>query len=1070
MTSFGGSPLCKRHKTVSKVQSDDITPWTTTVPKEKYVTVLKEETAKASSNCRNEPEQRSITLPLSDERIDDGEIKFSDIRIHPELQTSKSDEKILSEDLKDGSASSQSLQFENQSTLAVSSKDTNGDLPLSQTVEPGNGLASVLSSKNNADALQKLIADQVNQAVIPAVAKAMVLASVSMATKTTAKEQPMTSEPPQLLDFCGQTESSAKVDEPDSSTSSTSTDREFIQLTGAHVDGIEIELNNIPNDVESLHQEQSILSPSTMVSVNSLPFKEIVAPWTISDVVPESEKISFMENVPYHTSTEDDLNVQLRAPCENRVENFQTVSATSTRLNESRSPSHLDINTTIVDAVVANDTQKLRRQEKAEREVETNLIGKNKRATVDDASIKRFSKADIFGIGPSIGCYSPGESNADVHKGSHCEYESLRTDDRPRYKSAATEQNATQSSVGLDPNENSVLDKAEIAPDTNLLGKEPTTIASTSNTSNSHSDITNIMNNTKYTVSNQESAVVFLSTAMVHKIGTSTARSMTTELRTEVPCDDVDLTCDQERSAHKAKQIMPRAELSDNQQVPEDVFAEITNLNNTLCSTPAQQDTALELAIPLVAETHLKTDICSKEQTDTTVKGTRETETMLSNIVYCEEHTDISKVRKPTSTSDSSEGHQKKLGYDPPVHDTSDEFLNTRRIRDIIYHAPIQDENDIFLEISSVRQTKRPSILQVNAQVQNSGITAKEKVISDESNPLTNAAEDTNAQKVDRQCMVTSARVKGEQPSTDTNDESSDESLNTRQMRDITYRAAIQDKNVVLLETSSISEPERSSILRENVETQNNMVTPAAKVTPDERTVTNALEDTNTQNVDHRSFITSAGAKEEQLVSLGVSFAENRASESAKSSVNDIQSIGNDSDDTKGYIAPNNDLHEVSATKEEAFPGEVTFYATEQEETTLPLSAPFSKITKCLTNKGVIFKRQQSSPDKIPVEKARSTEDEKSQILAEDIQDTRHVMKVRTTDNPTGSIEATNVMENTVFNSAVQEENTKVLGAPSVDMTETYSTNLVTTQEETNDNLTLRKGESMDQINCCLLK
>ena len=637
MTSFGGSPLCKRHKTVSKVQSDDITPWTTTVPKEKYVTVLKEETAKASSNCRNEPEQRSITLPLSDERIDDGEIKFSDIRIHPELQTSKSDEKILSEDLKDGSASSQFLQFENQSTLAVSSKDTNGDLPLSQTVEPGNGLASVLSSKNNADALQKLIADQVNQAVIPAVAKAMVLASVSMATKTTAKEQPMTSEPPQLLDFCGQTESSAKVDEPDSSTSSTSTDREFIQLTGAHVDGIEIELNNIPNDVESLHQEQSILSPSTMVSVNSLPFKEIVAPWAISDVVPESEKISFMENVPYHTSTEDDLNVQLRAPCENRVENFQTVSAMSTRLNESRSPSHLDINTTIVDAVVANDTQKLR-QEKAEREVETNLIGKNKRATVDDASIKRFSKADIFGIGPSIGCYSPGESNADVHEGSHCEYESLRTDDLPRYKLAATEQNATQSSVGLDPNENSVLDKAEIAPNTNLLGKEPTTITSTSNTSNSHSDITNIMNNTKYTVSNQESAVVFLSTAMVHKIGTSTARSMTKELRTEVPCDDVDLTCDQERSAHKAKQIMPRAELSDDQQVPEDVFAEITNLNNTLCSTPVQQDTALELAIPLVAETHLKTDICSKEQTDTTVKDASEIETMFSNTVHSKEH------------------------------------------------------------------------------------------------------------------------------------------------------------------------------------------------------------------------------------------------------------------------------------------------------------------------------------------------------------------------------------------------------------------------------------------------
>ena len=203
-----------------------------------------------------------------------------------------------------------------------------------------------------------------------------------------------------------------------------------------------------------------------MVSVNSLPFKELVAPWAISDVVPESEKISFMENVPYHTSTEDDLNVQLRAPCENRVENFQTVSAMSTRLNESRSPSHLDINTTIFDAVVANDTQKLR-QEKAEREVETNLIGKNKRATVDDASIKRFSKADIFGIGPSIGCYSPGESNADVHEGSHCEYESLRTDDLPRYKLAATEQNATQSSVGLDPNENSVLDKAEIAPNTN---------------------------------------------------------------------------------------------------------------------------------------------------------------------------------------------------------------------------------------------------------------------------------------------------------------------------------------------------------------------------------------------------------------------------------------------------------------------------------------------------------------------------------------------------------------------------------------------------------------------------
>ena len=356
MTSFSGSPLCKRHKTISKVQSDYITPCTTTVPKEKYDTVSKQETAKASSIHRNEPQQTrttssihrnepqqtKTTLPLSDERVDNSENRLSDIRMHAGLQTSKSHEKILSEDLEDGAASPQFLQIENKSTLAVSSHDTKEHLPLSQTVVPRDDLTSVLSSNNNADALQKFIADQVNQAVIPAVAKAMVLASVSMATKTITKEQSLTSKSPQLVELCGQTEPLTKVNEPNSSTPSTSTERESRRLTGALGDGIGMELNT-PNSVESLNQDHLMLSRSPVASVNSLPLTEIVSPWVISDIVPETEKISFVENIPYHTSTEEDLNVQLSVPCENRVEevptSVKTVSATPTNLIESKIPS-----------------------------------------------------------------------------------------------------------------------------------------------------------------------------------------------------------------------------------------------------------------------------------------------------------------------------------------------------------------------------------------------------------------------------------------------------------------------------------------------------------------------------------------------------------------------------------------------------------------------------------------------------------------------------------------------------------------------------------------------------------
>ena len=249
MTSYSGSPLCKRHKTVSKVQSDDTPPWTTSVPKERYADVLKQETTKASSSFRgNEPQKTRITLPLSDERVDDSEIRLSDIRTHSGLQISKSREKILSEDSKDCAASSQFLQFENKSTLAGSSQDTKEQLPFSQTVVPGDDLTSLLSSKTNADALQKIIADQVNQAVIPVVAKAMVLASVSMATKATVKEQSVTSKSQQLVEFCDQTESKAN-----SSIPSTLTERQFFQLTGGHVDGTGLELN-IPDSAESNNQ------------------------------------------------------------------------------------------------------------------------------------------------------------------------------------------------------------------------------------------------------------------------------------------------------------------------------------------------------------------------------------------------------------------------------------------------------------------------------------------------------------------------------------------------------------------------------------------------------------------------------------------------------------------------------------------------------------------------------------------------------------------------------------------------------------------------------------------------
>ena len=553
-----------------------------------------------------------------------------------------------------------------------------------------------------------------------------------------------------------------------------------------------------------------------------------------------------------------------------------------------------------------------------------------------------------------------GESNVDVHEDNYNECQLLGTDILPRYKVyqlAAAEQNATQfSSVELDPTENSELplDKDGIAPDTNLLGKELTSVKLSPKVYNSYSDDTHIMNNTKYTTPEQENAAVFLSTAMVHKEETSLARSITTEPRTGAPCHEVDLSCKPEWSAHKAKQMMSRVKSSDHQKVAEDSSTEITNLNNTLYSTPAQEDTELQLTMPCVAETHLKTD-CSKEQTNTTVNDINETEATPFYVVHCKEHTDMSNIRTPTLNKGSSEDHQKKLGYDlAVVQDTSNESLNTRQIADFSYHVPIQDENDVSLETSSISETEKPSILQEDAEI------------------------------------------------------------------------------------------------------QNNLVTPTEKGILEERTLTNALEDTNTQNLGHQSLTTPVGPTAEHSSSLEVPFEEIRTSESANTSVNGIESVGNGSDDTKGYFAPNGE----SATDEEAIPGELTFYATLQEETTHPLSAPFSKITNCSTNKVVILEQQPSRSEKMPVEKDRSTEDEKSQIVEREIEDTRHVSTIH---SPTGSIDATKVMENTVFNSALQEENNTVLSTASVDMTEIHSTNLVTTQEETNHKLTLKKAKSMDQ-------
>ena len=290
MTNFNESPLCKRHKKTSKPSVHHIilrsasseknfndlksckvhsTPIASTPPESQIRFVTEEPVHEDTS--RSPPQSTPPSKPTADESKLDNTEYWALSKIESNSQLSSGEEVIginLSE------------QPEEDFQMISSTEDPDTACKELHLVELENDPAPLLPENENSQELQKLISDQVNETVIPAVAKAIAFTTISGAMANLRQQ----------LDVPNEHEHESTEHRPSSSTTS-------------------VTMKPVPGGSSSM-------------------FKEAAHPWITCDFMPKNEENGQMEDVVYHTSTEEDQNVNFISPCENRLESRETMVST----------------------------------------------------------------------------------------------------------------------------------------------------------------------------------------------------------------------------------------------------------------------------------------------------------------------------------------------------------------------------------------------------------------------------------------------------------------------------------------------------------------------------------------------------------------------------------------------------------------------------------------------------------------------------------------------------------------------------------------------------------------------
>ena len=320
LTSYDSTSFCKRLKAESKTQAKPASPQTSLqCTKQVVAHPMSQITEIVCSQVENtEPEMYVVQSNESSlpKQVLDEEERLS---IYSITETEKDTHQILvSEDGQSQHLVTSNVVTSNDASSVPSEKDLN--------------IIQALSSKSNTQIIQRMIADQVNNTILTAMAKVISLATEPIAARQASGEKLLELKTEQHMglqcnDFTSDV-SDYSTDDPKiplkrKDTRSMTDEEPDTELVGVEVCETEsLEQNErekeTTNTVDSILIAQEETPKNNDEDISSL--REVVAPWIISDLVGQPEEAYVVSDTLYNAGTEEDLNYQHATPRESHAD------------------------------------------------------------------------------------------------------------------------------------------------------------------------------------------------------------------------------------------------------------------------------------------------------------------------------------------------------------------------------------------------------------------------------------------------------------------------------------------------------------------------------------------------------------------------------------------------------------------------------------------------------------------------------------------------------------------------------------------------------------------------------